>query len=291
MNPVTNPATNPSRGVLSKYPMIRLMLIGIMSLGMIEATAAESVDTELVLLVDVSSSGLKNSEFDEVMAGYASAMSSAQVLDTIESGALGRIAVSMVFYGDDTVQTVGIPWMMIGSAAEAQQFADAAMVAQRPSSGSSSMNTALDAATSAFGSETGSADNGYSSVIQIIEVAGATQPRGGNPAQLEAELQASRDAALAAGVDVINAIAIGKKADQLEVYYSSNVIGGEVEGVVASSTSSAVDGALAISLIDHLDTGIGSGAAGSVVAVPEPNLGLLITLAASISLFRSRIRR
>ena len=41
------------------------------------------------------------------------------VLFPLTSGMDGKIAVSMVFYGDDTVQVVGIPWMTIGSAAEA----------------------------------------------------------------------------------------------------------------------------------------------------------------------------
>lgn len=276
--------------MLSHLRFIHALLLGIALLGATGTATAESVDTELVLLVDVSSSGLKKKEFSDVMESYASAMTSAQVLDTIESGALGKIAVSMVFYGDDTVQEVGIPWMTIGSAADASAFADAARVATRPASGSSSMSSALDLATTVFGTETGAADNGYSSVVQVIEVAGATQPRGGSPAVLQAELQAARDAALAAGVDVINAIAVGKKATELETYYSANVIGGEVGGVVASTSASEVSAALTSVLTSHLDAGIEGGAVASVDAVPEPGIAMIFVLLVAVQVLRSRHR-
>jgi len=286
---------HPHRGVLSHLCSFLAVLLGIVWLGAGGEVAAESVDTELVLLVDISSSGLKKSkkenEFSDLMDGYASAMTSEQVLDSIESGSLGKIAVSMVFYGDDTVQVIGVPWMTIGSAAEAAVFAAAVRAAGRPASGSSSMSSALDLATSVFGTETGGADNGYSSLVQVIEVAGATQPRGGPPAVLEAELRAARNAALASGVDVINAISLGKKAAELETYYSSNVIGGEVGGVVASTSSSDMSASLTSTLTSHLDAGIEGAAIESVSVVPEPGVATMFLLLAGVQLIRIRVRR
>lgn len=278
-------ATHPRRGVLSQGFAACAMMLGIVASSFPNTAAAEPVDTEILLLVDIAASGLNKKEFSDVMEGYASAMTNSQVLDSIESGALGKVAVSMIFYGDDTVQTVGIPWMTIGSAAEAALFAEAARTVVRPQSGTSSLATAVDLAGVEF------ANNGYTSAAQVIEVAVATEPKGGNPGDLEAELQAARDSALADGVDVINAMALGKKASELESYYAANVIGGEVGGVVADTSSSEITAGLTGILTDHLTSGIGGGATASVGAVPEPKLAVTFLLLLSIQIFRSRARR
>jgi hypothetical protein len=266
------------------------MLLGIVAGGLPGAAAAQQVDTELVLLVDAAASGLNPSDFSEVMEGYASAMTSSQVLDSIESGALGRIAVSMILYGSDTVQQVAIPWMMVGSAAEAQQFAALARAVDRPSSGTSSLATGIDAAVASFGTETGGPDNGFISEAQIIEVGGTTLPRGGNPIVLAAELQAARDAALAAGADVINAMTIGRRASSLEGYYASNVIGGEVGGMAADTSSSTVSAALPAILASHLVNGLQGGATASLAAVPEPHVAMMLLLLVGVQALRRRTR-
>ena len=90
-------ATFPRRGLPIRVPFTCLMSIGIAVLGLQSKAEAELVDSELVLLVDITPRGLNGSEFDQVMESYATAFSSSQVLDSIQSGAYGKIAVSLMF--------------------------------------------------------------------------------------------------------------------------------------------------------------------------------------------------
>lgn len=131
----------------------------------------------------------------------------------------------------------GIPWMMIGSADEAAAFARAVLSVAKPGNRKPTpFDAGMKLAVAAFGSETGNPDNGFKSALQVIEVAGATDPKGAAPAST---------AALAAGVDQVNAITVGKRAEKLESYYAQNVIGGEVGGIAAGMASSAIDEGLA----------------------------------------------
>src|SRR5687767_965504 len=114
-------ATSSSRGLSSRIWILAVSL-GIAMAGLYSQADAAAVDSELVLLVDITQQGLNKHEFEDVMNGYAAAMTSSQVLDSIGSGATGKIAVSLVFYGNSLTHVVGIPWMMVSNAAEAQQF-------------------------------------------------------------------------------------------------------------------------------------------------------------------------
>jgi hypothetical protein len=256
----------------------------------LDSATAETVDSELLLLVDASRSGLNDSEFSTVMEGYANSLTSSQVLDAIQRGAVGKIAVSMVFYGN-SVQTVGIPWMTISSLADAQVFAAAARAAQRPTSATSSIIGGLAMATQTFGTETGAPDNGYTSAAQIIEVAASTQPQGGNPNVVNAQVRAARDASLAAGVDVINTLTLGRSAIRLAAYYNANVIGGSVGGVAAHTTPSGLSAGLPTIMATHLTSGIQGGAIASIQAIPEPKPVLSLLLLVGIQVLRARVRR
>lgn len=260
------------------------MSIGIAVLGLQSKAEAELVDSELVLLVDITPRGLNASEFDQVMESYATAFTSSQVLDSIQSGAYGRIAVSLMFYGNASTQVVGIPWMSIGNSVEAETFAALARAVNRPFSiGSPSVSTALTFATASFGSETGGASNGFESSAQIIEIAAASVPLGGTAA-----VEAARDGALASGVEMINTIALGNRAAAIENYYAANVIGGEAGGVLASSNSAAVNGALDGLLANQVSGGVAAGASESLAAVPEPSSSLALLSSLVLLLIRRR---
>ena len=142
-------ATFSRRGLLLNAPFTCMMSLGIALIGLQPKADAELVDSELVLLVDITPRGLNDSEFDQVMAGYATAFTSSQVLNSIQSGAYGKIAVSLMFYGNASTQVVGIPWMTIGNSVEAATFAALARAVNRPFSiGSPSVASALTLATS-----------------------------------------------------------------------------------------------------------------------------------------------
>lgn len=277
-------ATFPRRGLSFRVSFTGLMSFGIAVLGLQTKAEAELVDSELVLLVDITPRGLNGSEFDQVMESYATAFTSSQVLDSIQSGAYGKIAVSLMFYGNASTQVVGIPWMTIGNSVEAETFAALARAVNRPFSiGSPSISSALTVATVSFGSETGGASNGFESSAQIIEIAAASVPLGGTAA-----VEAARDGALASGVEMINTIALGNRAAAIENYYAANVIGGEAGGVLASSSSAPVNGALGGMLTNQVSGGVAAGASESLAAVPEPSSSLALLSSLSLLLIRRR---
>lgn len=273
--------TPPSRGLLSRLPFAFAMSLAIGGIGLHGQAHALAVDSELVLLVDVSQSGLNKNEFDSVLSGYATALSSSQVLNSIQSGTYGRIAVSLMLYGNSSYQQVGIPWMSIGSAADAAQFASLAGNVNKPASvGFPATGAAITAATVSFGTETGGPSNGFESSLQIIDVAAAVEPNAGNSA---ADI-AARNGAMASGVDLINTIALGNKATAIAEYYAANVIGSTVSGVTATTTTSVIDGAMA----NTLASGISGNIATVNSAIPEPGAAVGLALGACLALFRRR---
>ena len=261
------------------------MSLGIAACGWAPRADAEAVDSELLFLVDITQTGMNTPQFNTLMDSYADAMTSTQVLDSIQSGATGRIAVSMVFYGGAFTQTVGVPWMSIGSMAEAQQFANIVSNLSRPFSISSpSIGAALEFAANHFGTETGGAANGFESAVQVVEVVATSLPLFPNPA---ADQAASNDA-LASGVDIINSVAVGNRSSTVADYFASNVIGGEVGSVEASSGRSTINNSLDGYLAAHFGTTVEGGAEVSQLsAVPEPSSVAALSAAAFL-LFRRR---
>lgn len=263
---------------------LRRIVLGMAAAGWLAPAHAVSVDSELVLLVDVSRPGLTNSEFSQLMNGYATAFTSTEILDSIQSGVYGRIAVSMMFFGNASTQVVGIPWMMIGNATQAQQFANLATTASRPfTNATPNVAAALNTATLSFGTETGGADNGFESVTQIIEVASGTVPNN-NTAGSAAT---SSSNAMTAGVDLINSIGLGNRANAVNAFYTTNVIGSTIQGVPATGTTSPVNGTLASNLTNMMTDTVQNGANASITAVPEPGT-MIGLLPATLLLLRRR---
>jgi hypothetical protein len=263
------------------------MSLGIAAVcGLSPKADAVAVDSELLFLVDITQTGMNTPQFNTLMDSYAAAMTNSQVIDSIQSGATGRIAVSMVFYGGSFTQTVGVPWMSIGSMAEAQQFANIVSDLSRPFSITSpSISAALEFATNHFGTETGGTANGFESAVQIVEVVAAGLPLFPNPAAD----QAASNEALASGVDIINSIAVGNRSSTVQNYFASNVVGGEVGGVEASSGRSTINN----SLDDYMAAQFGSTVDGAAqvsneMAVPEPSSMVSSLAAAAFLLFRRR---
>lgn len=277
----------PDQGLLSRLPLARSMSVGIVAAGMLAQAKAVNVDSELVLLVDTTSSALNNTQFNDLMNAYASSFSSSQILDSIQSGAYKKIAVSMMFFGTSNSLQVGIPWMEIGSSSQALQFATLLQNVNRPAfNGTSELANALTGATAYFGSETGYAANGFESQVQMIEVAASRKPNNNTAAATTT----SSSSALTSGVDMINSVALGNQANSIDTFYTANVIGSTIPGVPATSDTSALNGTLAANLNSILTTTVQTGANTAVItAVPEPDSSL--ALAAGVLLLLKRRRR
>ena len=250
-------------------------------MGFQSEARATAVDAELVLLVDISRSGTTQTQFNTLMSAYASSFTSSQVLNSIQSGQYGRIAVSLQFYGGTSIQRVGIPWMSIGNATEAANFAALTRSVVRPvSSGASAVAPALTAATRSFGTETGGVSNGFESTLQIIDVVATTVPNN----RTTAAITAARNNSMASGVDVINAAALGGRAATIGSYFSNNVVASTVSGVPATVTTSLVNRTLAPTFTGVIANNIGN----SVTAIPEPGAGLGLISTTCLVLLRRR---
>lgn len=234
---------------------------------------AVSVDAELLFLVDVTRS-VSNSEYATLLESYAQAFESSDVVASLQGGQTGSVAASLVFYGNRNQQAVGVGWMEISSVADVEAFADSIRDLRRPGRPNrSSIAGALDAVVPYFGDELGGSGNGFESQIQSVtflsdSIDNGSRRTGGSR---EATVQESRDAALASGLDVINAITIGSEGS-VDDYFLANVIGstsGQVQPTVTNVPSFAA-------LSENLSPAL----AGQItVAVPEPGLWLTFPLA------------
>jgi hypothetical protein len=182
---------------------------------------AETVDLQLVLAVDVSRS-VDAQEYQMQKRGYASAFSSRAVIEAIEGGLLGRIAVTYVEWSGNGRQRQLVPWTLVHDATSSLAFADAIVAAPRAFSDFTALGGAIDFATRLFTA------SGHTSQRRVIDISGDGISNAG-PAPREA-----RDRALQAGI-VINALAIVNEQWRLETYFIDNVVGGpEAFTVVAS---------------------------------------------------------
>lgn len=273
-------ATPPSRGLLSYMPSVFAMSL-VASIGSLGQAYAEAVDSELVLLVDVSQSGLNKKDFNSLMSSYSSAFSSSQVLSSIQSGTYGRIAVSLILYGNASYQQVGIPWMSIGNATDAAAFTALASNVIKPNAaGFPAVGSAIATAAASFGTETGGTSNGFESALQIIDIVAATEP---NAANIAADT-AARNGAIASGVDLINTIAVGNKAAAIEAYYTTNVIGSGLTGVAATATRSPIDATLVSAITTTINENVGV----SITTVPEPSSAFGVLFGISLFILHRR---
>lgn len=186
------------------------------------AQAQTAVDVELQLLVDVSGS-VNNTEFALQRDGYVNAFQSQTIKDAITGGAIGKIAVQLIYWSSSGEQQVAVDWTEIASDAESESFASAVSSAARPSFGLTAPGSAI-----AFGEPLFN-NNGFDGTTQVMDVSGDGVENDG------LDTATARDNALAAGVDRINGLAIGGSAS-VETFYQNEVVGGAGSFFVAANS-------------------------------------------------------
>jgi hypothetical protein len=188
------------------------------------ALAAEGVDLTLVLVTDVSRS-IDDSEFKLEKEGYAAAFTSKQVIDAIQGGSVGAIAVAYVeFASSFEVRTV-LDWGVIRDQSSAQAFADKLVAAPRSFWGRTAISAGVDRAVQLL------AESGFEAPRRVIDVCGDGTNNAGR------DVSEARDDALKAGI-TINGLAIindhpvswtyahVQPPGGLPNYYRENVTGG-----------------------------------------------------------------
>ena len=185
------------------------------------AMAEEGVDLELVLAVDISGS-MDAEEAELQKQGYVEAFRHADVIQAIQSGTTGRIAVTYVEWAGPQFQQVVVPWSIVSNEATANAFADAIAASPIRNAFGTSISSALAFAASRF------AYSGARGERRAIDVSGDGPNNMGEPVDL------ARDAVLGQGI-VINglpvmvedSIGFGRpRIGDLDVYYKDCVIGG-----------------------------------------------------------------
>lgn len=262
-------------------------LIG--SILLANSTQADvKVDTELLLLVDVSGS-VDSGEYNLMMQGYTDAFRNLDIVDAVSQGPEGSIAVALMFWSASTQQQVGVDWMKIDDTASASAFADAIAATSRPFSSMTAIGSAITAGTELFGTETGGAvSNGFQSTVQLIDISGDGEDNNTPPDLDRAQnVRVARDAAIASGVDMINGLPIGNAGGDLEQYYIDNVIAGSIEGVEAFTQPVAGFSNVAESLELKLSREIKVGAV-TAASVPEPSSVILIGVGAMAFILRRK---
>ncbi len=192
------------------------------------AQAMEEVDLELVFLADASGS-IDDREILFQRQGYAEALQDPQILGAIQSGLIGRIAVTYIEWGAANSQAQVTPWMVVEDEASAKRFAEALMAPPRQAFGRNAIGSAIAVAHKAIQS------NDYNGQRRVIDFSGDSANNWGGP-----PIDTARQAALADGL-IINALAIlcrncnGRPISyDLEKAYAEQIIGGPGSFVVTA---------------------------------------------------------
>lgn len=188
------------------------------------AKAEVEVDLLLVLAVDVSRS-VDDRKFKLQREGYAAALTSPRVLAAIRSVPTGRIAICFVEWSGQSAQAVVVDWTVVGSEAEARDFAVRILAAQRFFMDRTAIGSAIDYSVAQIERSTIKAPR------HVIDVSGDGTSNTGR------DVTAARDDAMRKGI-VINGLAILSEVPLpwnpmhthppggLLKYYQDNVIGG-----------------------------------------------------------------
>ena len=182
--------------------------------------AAERVDVELILAVDVSLS-MSPMELEIQRKGYAAALTHDHVIQAIKEGVYGKIAVTYVEWAGQTSQHVVVPWTVIASAADAQAFVDKLTANPPNSARRTSISSALQFAGDLF------AESSFRGLKRVVDVSG---DGANNQGPAVAEI---RDEIVAQGI-TINGLPLMTQGsmpsvfdiDDLDIYYTNCVIGG-----------------------------------------------------------------
>jgi len=193
------------------------------------AAVERTVDLELVLAVDISRS-VDLEEAALQRQGFVRAFRHRDVIDAIQRGRLGRIAVTYVEWGSDQFQRTRVDWAEVADASSAAAFAEAVERSSVMLVEWTSISGAI-----AFGAQSFEG-NGFRSERRIIDISGD------GPNNKGAYVNLARDRVVADGI-VINGLPIINNRPNiygyplmpdLDLYYEDCVIGGPGSFIVVA---------------------------------------------------------
>lgn len=210
------------RSACKALPMWKLLAA--LCLSAVGATAQQpdpmEVDVELALMVDVSRSMLPH-ELRLQRLGYAEALRSPNVFSAIEAGLLGKVAITYVEWSGSGTRRVVVPWTLIETPQDAEDFAKALEAPMGRTGGRTSISGAISFAVDAI------EHNGFEGLRKVIDVSGD------GPNNVGRGVVGARNAAIERGI-IINGLPLMTRdgagtawhIDHLDRYYRDCVIGG-----------------------------------------------------------------
>ena len=186
--------------------------------------AAEPVDLLLVLAADVSRS-VDSQKFQLQREGYAAALANPRVLEAIQSGRRGRIAVLFLEWSGFGNQKVVIDWMLIDGPKTGQTFGDRLLESPRSFADRTSISGGIDAAVAQLSRAP------FNSERRTIDVSGDGTNNAGR------DVVQARDDALSLGININGLVILSETPlpwnpehtnppGGLTKYYRDNVTGG-----------------------------------------------------------------
>ncbi len=248
------------------------------------AATLTPVNLELSLLVDVSGS-ISSQEYALQTGGYKQAFTN--LSSKFGAGGFGSVAVNFIEWSGATQQKQSIPWTLLNSQASAIQFANTIGALVRPYAGNTAPGSAIEFAVPLFST------NEYDGKRWVIDVSGDGVANSG------VSTSQARNAALAAGVDNINGLAIeSPRSTLLKSWYEQNIQGGSGSFVLAAdgfedfgrAIEQKLGRELAIPPVDNVpEPPVDNVPTPPAEAVPEPTTMLGIALAGSgLAYFKRR---
>ena len=210
--------------------LLRAAVLGL-SLWAAPASARTAVDLELALAIDVSGS-IDDEEANLQRAGYIAAFQNPRVIDAIQRGILGRIAVAYYEWAGYGHSKMIADWTVIHDRASAAAFA-ASLQDPPPET---ARRTAIGEAI-AFGVPLID-QNDIEGTRRVIDVSGDGPNNWGRPSTV------SRDLAVAAGITINGLPIVNDRPSRwgwpslpnLDLYYRDCVIGGPGSFLVVANT-------------------------------------------------------
>jgi hypothetical protein len=248
-------------------PAAALAIMTTVALSGTPARAADAVDLELILAVDVSRS-MDSDEQRVQRNGYVTAFRTPEILQAIQSGAYGRIAVTYMEWSSSYYQMTLVPWTIIANKADIDKFTAALAAAPITTDSRTSISNALLYAQDYFRKATVATDR------RTIDVSGDGANNDGVP------LVPVRDRLVADGI-TINGLPILVRPSNifgaygtigLDEYYKACVTGGPGSFVIPIAEINEFEPAIRRKLILEIASNQPQVLPAAILAPPTPNV-------------------
>jgi hypothetical protein len=213
-----------SRGAM-RAALIAGSVLALSASSTLSAPAAQQVDLKLVLATDVSGS-INDEEADLQRQGTADAFADPDVIKSIQSGALGRIAVAMIDFSSPEYDKVVLDWRIIRDKKSAEDFSQAVRALPRTPGRRTSVSSALELGSTMIEASAGD----IVATRRVIDVSGDGPNNDGNPMR-EVHERVIGQGVVVNGLPIMDDNANGYYPD-LDKYYQACVAGGRGSFVV-----------------------------------------------------------